>query len=287
MNINMNEIRKVASKSLEVNAMGNDKIQRYDWTTSGAPGALQSLDKRLLHVNPLYQRDAAEEKVLSMARGWSWVACGAIVVACRDGIFWVIDGQHRVLAALRRSDIQALPCLVFALADIKSEAQGFIDLNTGRKPVSAIAKQKALVTAGDEAAIFVQQEIDRLGLQISASARASGTIQAIAWCVKRAREDKNKFSMILQLVTEISRHEKAPIRERVLDGLWFLDDRMENGLTDKRLLKKIKEKGADALFVAANKAAAYYGSGGAKVWGEGILAELNRGLVHKFELAAA
>ena len=275
----------VNTRKMEVNLMGADKIQRYNWKTSiNQVGEFQSIHKDMLFVNKEYQRDALNDKVVAIARGWSWVACGAIIVTYRDGSIWVIDGQHRVLAAKNRSDISYLPCMVFQLDGLKGEAQGFLDLNTGRKPVSAVGKQKALVTAGDEVAIFVQNEIDRIGLRIAATTKSAGQIQSIAWCTKRAREDRVAFSLVLSLAAEISQQDNIPVRERLLDGLWFLHNRMEGGLANKRLLQKIKEKGGECLINSANKASAYYGSGGAKVWGEGMLAELNKGLVHKFEL---
>lgn len=285
MNANTQTVLQMNTRNTEVDFNGNDKIKRYNWKTSVTQvGEFQSIHKDMLCVNEEYQRDAINTKVLSIAKNWSWIACGAIVVTYRNGTIWVIDGQHRVLAAKSRSDITYLPCMVFQLDGLKEEAQGFLDLNTGRKPVSALDKQKALVAACDDVAIFVQREINRIGLKLAKTTRSVGQIQSIAWCTKRAREDREAFILVLSIAAEISRQDNVPVRERLLDGLWFLHKRMEGGLTNKRLLKKIKEKGGECLFNSANKAAAYYGAGGAKVWAEGMLAELNKGLVHKFEL---
>ncbi|NQW80605.1 MAG: hypothetical protein HQ445_05460 [Polaromonas sp.] len=286
MNINQYEIESLKTQNREVNNIGVDKIKIFNWKVSGVQGTFRHLHKKLLKINAVYQRDALTSKVCDIARDWSWVGCGAIVVTYRDGTFWVVDGQHRVLAAQSRSDIAELPCLVFELSDIPGEAKAFLDLNTGRKAVTAIVKQKAQVVAGDETAIFVQQEIDRLGLRVSTTT-SPNSIKAVAWCTKRAREDRDSFSLVLGLAAELSRKDSAPVRERLLDGLLFIHNRVDGGILDKRLNKRLKEKGADALFAAANKASAFYGNGGAKVWGEGIVAELNRGLVHKFQVNPA
>lgn len=275
------------SASLEVNRAvgGVDKIKFYNWKVSGRPGELKMIAKHALQINEVYQRSATLSKVLSLAKDWSWVGCGAIVVAHRKGSYWVIDGQHRVLAALRRSDIFDMPCIVFELSDIQEEAQGFLDLNTNRKAVSTYAKHKALVAAGDEVAIFVQHEIDRLGLRPAMDTKTPGTIQCFGWCMKRASENRATFSRVLELTTEISNADNVAIRERLLDGLIYIHNNLPGGLSDKRLLERIKAKGATALFNAANKASAFYGKGGAKVWADGILQEINKGLSKRFEFS--
>lgn len=273
--------------NLEVNRAvgGVDKIKFYNWKVSGSPGALKMLSKHDLLINDEYQRTANNAKILSLAKDWSWVGCGAIVVACRSGVYWVIDGQHRVLAALRRSDIFEMPCLVFDVASVTEEARGFLDLNTKRKPVSTLAKHKALVTAGDEIALFVQHELDRLGLRPAVDTKTPGTIQCFGWCMKRAASDKDAFTKVLEITTEISNADAVPVRERLLDGLTYIHHNVENGLFDSRLAQRIRAKGAVCLFHAANKASAFYGKGGEKVWADGILQEINKGLSKRFEFS--
>lgn len=279
-------MRASAALQREINVMGANKIDRYDWKIKGDPGILTTIHKDVLLVNSAYQRQAKSGKVLNLARDWSWVACGALVVTRRDGEYWVIDGQHRLLAAQSRSDITHLPCVLFDLSDIELEARGFLDLNANRKPITAVEKQNALVVAGDEIAVFVHDEIARNGLDVSGSTKAAGTIHAVGWCIKHAREDREAFIVVLRLAAELSAKDRAPVRERLLDGLSYIHEKVEGGLFEKRLNKRIRDKGANVLYQAANKGAAYHGSGGAKVYGEGMLTELNRGMVNKFEVVA-
>lgn len=271
----------------EVTPKGVDKVSRYGWTTKDTPGKQMMLSKKQLKVNSDYQREVVTNKVKEMSSAWSWVACGSLTVALRDEDYWVIDGQHRLLAALRRSDIQSLPCLVFETEDVQDEAKGFLDANTGRKPVAAVEKHKAMVTAGDQTAVFVQEELKRLNLEVNLNARGAGQIRCIAWCYKRAKENRTAFQDVLELGAEICEQDGIPIPERVLDGLWVLNLKLKDGLKDKRLLRRVREKGAVTLLQAANKAAAYYASGGAGVWAKGMLAEMNKGLKHKFALKGA
>lgn len=263
---------------------GVEKTTRYGWITKDEPGKLMMLHKDVLRIHPAYQRDAIPEKVRLITASWSWLSLGALVVGERGGEYWVIDGQHRALAAKRRADITHLPCVVFQTQDVKTEARGFLDLNTGRKPVTAVAKQKALVAAGDEVAAFVQQECDALGLQITSSGWKPGHLKCIAWCVKRASEDREAFRAVLTLGAELSAKDETAVAERVLEGLWVLNARCGNGLEDKRLVRRLREKGARALLEGANRASAYYAQGGGKIWAQGMLSEVNKGLQHKFSL---
>lgn len=265
-------------------AKGVDKVKRYGWTMNDKPGTMTMLHKDLLQVHPDYQRDLIEHKVKQITADWSWIACGALIVGKRGGVYWVIDGQHRAMAAKRRSDIEQIPCLVFDTESVKQEAQGFLDSNTNRKPVSSMGRHKGMVAAGNDTASFVQLQIDALGLQVKGTSGRAGDLKCIGWCMKRASEDRERFKRVLSLVTEMSNKDGIFVPERVLEGVWILDTKCGEGLADKRLVQRLKDKGAKALLGAAGRAAALYNGGGGKVWAQGMLSELNKGLQRKFTL---
>lgn len=264
---------------------GIDKVKHYGWTTKDEPGTLKNLHKNILQIHPAYQRDAILSKVLETASSWSWVACGAIIVGDRGGELWVIDGQHRVMAAKRRSDIQDLPCVVFATESVAQEAVAFLDSNTGRKPVSSIGKFKAMIAAGDAAACAVHKTFESLGITPTGSAARSKEIKSVAWAIRKASENTSKFEAVMRVASELC-HD-MPIQERLLDGLWYIDDMMECGIEDKRFLDRLRTIGAKRLVAAANKASAYFVRGGAKVWATGMIDEINTGLRNKFTLLDA
>jgi hypothetical protein len=266
---------------------GLDKIKRYGWTLLDKPGELRMLHKDVLRIHPAYQRDQVAGKISEISANWTWLALGALVVGERDGEFWTIDGQHRLGAALRRSDVQLLPCVVFQTENIKQEAQAFLTIQTMRKPVTAVSKQKAMVTAEDEAAVYVQDLCDSFGIKIQPNARNAGTLKCVAWCVKRATLNKSAFRAVLQLGHELCSADDMHVAEKVLEGLWILNEQCGEGLQDKRLVKRLRDKGGRTLLDAANRAAAYYANGGGKIWAQGMLSELNKGLQQKFTLRGA
>jgi hypothetical protein len=263
---------------------GVDKTHRYGWVTKDEPGVLKMLHKDVLRIHPAYQRELLTEKVKALTAAWSWLSLGTLVVGERGGEFWVIDGQHRLMAAKRRSDITHLPCMVFKTVDVQTEARGFLDLNTNRKFVTAIAKHKAMVAAEDRTAIFVREQCTAAGLELAPFARKVGQIKAVAWCMRRAAEAPDTFTAVLNVAAELSKQDDVAVHERVLEGLWWLHTKCGAGFADERLMKRLRAKGARALETAANRAAAYYAAGGGRVWAEGMLIELNKGLVNKFKL---
>ena len=123
----------------------------------------------------------------------------------------------------QQSDILKCHAWYLTYSTSRRKRTGLLDLNTNRKPVSTLAKHKALVTAGDEITLFVvQHELDRLGLRSALDTKTPGTIQCPGWCMKRAAADKGAFTRVLEITTEISNADAVPVRERLLDGLAYI-----------------------------------------------------------------
>lgn len=261
-----------------------DKVTRYGWSMQNKPGKLMHLPKGVLKMDPSYQRVFTSQKVLEIARDWSWISFGALTVADREGVYFVCDGWHRVNAALRRSDVDTLPCIVFKTTDAKEEAKAFVDVNSCRQPVSALAKHNANVVAGDETATFLQDLTDSIGLEFSKRTSKPSHIKAVHWCSNIASDRANRpdLKLVLGVAADLCKEAGTPIMDRLLQGLWYLNRNCEGGLSNKRLLKRIHEVGAKRLLESANRASAYYAAGGAKVWATGMLEEVNKKLHNRF-----
>ena len=179
-----------------------DKIERYGWTYRDEPGELKYINKNLLEIDESYQRTHNREKARSMASAWSWVACGTIIVGYRCGVYFVIDGQHRVIASRFRSDIIELPCIVFKTEDREEEASGFLNANTLRKPVRIIDKYKALLVAKDDLALYIKDVLDRENIVVTDGAHNSRNLAAIGSCFLMAKESKPHFEKTMHLISE-------------------------------------------------------------------------------------
>jgi hypothetical protein len=172
---------------------------------------------------------------------------------------------------------------VFKTQNTKQEAIGFISCNTQRKPVSSFSKFKALEVAGDYGAGVVSDVFKRFGLSVKPTISKGNEIKCIGWAFRRARENAKKFEKIVGFVSSLSLEDNYPIKESVLDGLWYLDDKIEGGVLNKRFMERVRLLGLQRLYDAAQSAARYHNVGGKVVWGNGILKEINKGLRNRFE----
>lgn len=258
------------------------KIERFGWTIKDSAGSLIKLDKNFLKVHPDYQRKSVDSKIRAIASSWSWIACGAIIVGHRNNEYWVIDGQHRVLAAKCRADIKELPCVVFETFSVQQEAIGFLDVNAGRKPVPAIDRFNAKIAANDEVAIYVRNTCLLLGITIKGTAHKPMETKSISWAVKWARADKDAFFDVMKLSAEMCKD--SILYEILLDGLMYIHMNCDVNLKNQRLTERIKTIGAVKLVESAKRASAYFVKGGAKVWANAMIDEMNKGLRIKYKL---
>lgn len=259
-------------------ATGLTKVKHYGWELKDTPGELVWLNKCDLLVDHSYQRTAKHARVLQIAKAWSWLACGVIVVAKRrdDQCFYVVDGQHRVMAALKRADIERMPCLVFETDSAKEEAAGFYDANTGRRMPTSLEKWKAQLLRGDRAVTYVDALIRQAG-RVAANAAGPGTVRCLTSILRAAEADREALNRMWPLVAEVC--EGHALHERVFEGLMWLESKMPDGqsLTSKRWRERVTRAGFAGLLDAAQRAATFYARGGPKVWGLGMLEALNKG----------
>lgn len=261
-----------------------DKVFRYGWTFKDSPGALQYLDKRVLEVDKSYQRNSNDAKVLRIAREWSWIACNSICVANRDGRYFVVDGQHRVMAAHRRSDINLLPCLVFETVDNVQEAKGFLDANVNRKPMTMQERFNALLKAEDSTALKAEKYISQTGRSIDRHGDGNSftAIKTLMACIE---QDEKALSRIWPLMTEIC--EGRAFHNELLQAAFYIECRAEEGysLAARPWRDKMRKVGYNGLIDAIHRAKAFYAKGGARVYAEGLVQAINHSMKkNKFQV---
>jgi len=162
-----------------------DRAKQHGWEpVPPADFALRMVSKHALLIDYAYQRsDVSHTNVNYIAAHWNWACVGAIVVSDRQGQLLVIEGQHRVLAAMKRVDIDTLPCIVFKFASPKDEAAAFLAINTLRKTVTALDRHRAGHVAENDTAIEVATFLDRVGLSLCrapSNARQTKSVGTIA-----------------------------------------------------------------------------------------------------------
>jgi hypothetical protein len=255
---------------------GKPKVEQYKWLMTKDCGELQYMSKNLLEIDHRYQRHAKNSRVLRLARRWNWLACGVLTIAKRDGHYYVIDGQHRLLAALKRSDIDDLPCLVFESTEMRDEAVAFRDANKERRPITTFEQWNAELVGKDEATLFVDHLIRETGRTPGGTA-GPGTVRCLTAVVAAARTERSKLLQVWPVAMEVCYGN--PLHERVFSALMYLQCNLveDQSLADKSWRKKIVRLGYQGILEATHRASAFYSKGGAKVWALGVMQELNKG----------
>ncbi|MGJ8478012.1 DUF6551 family protein [Sphingobium yanoikuyae] len=138
----------------------------------GNPPSVENRHPSELRLDDSYQRStdngASQALIRKIANGWDWRMCLPLVVSKRDdGSLWVIDGQHRLAAALLRGDIPFLPCVVGIYGSVADEAAMFVAMNRARKPMNRLDDFHAAIASGDSEAIEITRLITDAGFTVS------------------------------------------------------------------------------------------------------------------------
>lgn len=128
-------------------------------TDHGAKPKLRWIPVSSLRIDRAYQRDILEQGWASVRRiveNFKWSRFGTLLVSDRgDGLFAVVDGQHRTVAVTILG-IEAVPCLVIEASQAE-EAQAFAAINGAVTRLHPLQIFHARVVSGDKAAAAVQQ----------------------------------------------------------------------------------------------------------------------------------
>lgn len=153
---------------------------------AGAKPALKWIKPTDLLVDETYQRDLSRKSlrlIKGMVESFAWNRMKPpIVVEVADGLH-VLDGQHTAIAAATIG-LDAIPVFIVDAASVAERARAFVGHNTDRITVSPINIHQALVGAGDEAALDVDNVCRRAGVRIrwinQSGVVAEGDTQVVA-----------------------------------------------------------------------------------------------------------
>ncbi|MCA0963312.1 ParB N-terminal domain-containing protein [Salipiger bermudensis] len=150
------------------------KPQGPEAPPAGEAIRLEFIPVSALTVDRRYQRrtsDGSRSRIRKIVSDFSWSKFGAIAVTeVHEGLYAIIDGQHRALAAtLIGAD--AVPAVI-ARGDLAAQAKDFVGINSVRTSVAAIDKFRARVASGDVVAIAVDEMLKELEISTDVPAGA-------------------------------------------------------------------------------------------------------------------
>ena len=71
------------------------------------------------------------------------------------------------------------------------------------------------------------------------------------------------------------------VHQILLEGLFYIHLHCSKNLNDVYMRDRLMKVGVAKLIDSAKRCAAFYAKGGAKVWADGMLTELNKGIRNK------
>lgn len=146
---------------------------------------LREVEVSKIKVDPRYQRQThGQRKIDRMAAEWDWTLCEPVGLSFRDGVYFCMYGQHRVLSA-RRAGIKTIPAIVFYGLTSQEEARIFRETDNKTSRLTLRDKHKAAVHEHVPLALEVDAIIRAHGhadftSKASGALRATGVVYALA-----------------------------------------------------------------------------------------------------------
>lgn len=122
-----------------------------------------------LRIDAVYQREitrASSKNVIKIARDFDWsMFAPCIVVEEKQGIYIVVDGQHRATAAALRG-VRDVPCQI-VVADAAKQAAAFAAINANITRITTLQLYYARLAAGDPAARHLYAALELGGARVA------------------------------------------------------------------------------------------------------------------------
>lgn len=145
---------------------------------------LEPVNIRAMRVSEIAQRELSEAWVDEILSDWHAEQVGYLDVSFRDGVYWIVDGQHRHAALMRKypneEGVRVMARVYRGLTETE-EAELFLKLNNQLK-ISAMDKFDKSVVAGRTAEVEVNEIVKAAGMQVAQGTK-SGHLQAVGTLV--------------------------------------------------------------------------------------------------------
>ena len=260
-----------------------NKVAKYKWTALDKPGRFAWLPKRDLIVPvETYQRGGTNSKELRIAANFSWAAFQTISVCeVEDGKYHVIEGGHRLRAAMKRNDVVKLPCMIFDIPAEDDQAKAFLMVNKERKPMSGVDRHQAMLVAGDPLALKVENAAQEAGRKIGSASdgRHISCVNELGKCIQA---DEVAFNRVWPLIYTVC--EGRRLTRDMLLGMFRLERFVAGGICTAARARRIASVGYDALIEGSRQGREFHGHPGDAAIADGMLKKINKGLHIKWEL---
>lgn len=208
------------------------------------------------------QRDLRQAHVDAIAAGFDPEMLGMPVLSYRDGVYYVLDGQHRIEALrLMGWGDQQIQCEVYEGLDEASEAEIFLKRNADLQ-VAAMDKHRVSVTAGREEDCDIDRIVRAAGLVVS-NHKVDGAVRAIG-TLRRIYRRGGPETLAKTLWVVRDAYGDGGLEAAVLDGVSLLIDRYNGDVDTDELVAKLNAQRGGVTALMQRAETLYRSTGTAK-----------------------
>lgn len=252
--------------------MSENYVPEFAKSISNKNSRLVTIPKELLLIDSSYQNPANLEEVTRIRNGWNQFLCNPLSVAERyDGRYYVVDGQHRLLAAKQISNIKSLPCMVFHSDGAQEEAQLYYQCNNNRRKPSVAEKYKSLLVAGDPTRVHISNSVKEKGFSTNRGTKRSITVGSLVYVYDVFGEAA--FDKMLDIIDKL--YLVGAAEPRVVKGIGYIVSGKYNIPDYDTFEKTILKIGATFLGAGIKEHVFSCGKSSVPVFAEGIAIRVN------------
>ena len=131
----------------------------------GCNDLIGQVDVQLLCIDYTYQRSMDKKAIKEFDKS----RCDVLLVSYRNGLLYIIDGQHRLDKATSANVRFLLVRLVNGLTGLtlEEEAKRFYEQNEGKVPIATMDGHKSALVYGEPVHTTLQRHCDKHGLKVT------------------------------------------------------------------------------------------------------------------------
>jgi len=181
--------------------------------------------------------------VREIAKNYDQLNAGVITVSKRGGKYHIIDGRHRITAAIYGKFPRTFmfDCRVLTGLTYAQEAELFARQDENKTRLTPSQEFNGLLEAENAESLYIQQNLKRIGLEIDTN--NTGGIGRIA-CVRKAQQlyrsmDASDFFAIMDLVYKTWDGDPVSLKAHMIGGCALFHQTYKGEYNEKTFIKKL------------------------------------------------
>lgn len=229
-----------------------DKLKKEQQNVSGR----KQLNTSLLRSNQPYQRPVQEADVMRIVNNFNPLMLDDIIVSFRDGMYYIVDGQHRTSALKRIHHGDCMVwCKVLSNLSYTEEAELYNRFNSSRKKLNYNDTVRAHVEAKDNPELNdIKHIVENAGFILN-TAKGGGRTGQIS-CLKASVNayrllGRNDFEWMLLIISRLWGGQKNNTHQNIISGLSLFLNVYRELIDEATFIKRLEHTTPQQIIDAA------------------------------------